>query len=820
MSHYALQRQSKLFLAIFSLALFFSSAVANADMDQIEVHVTPDMDDALGEVKYIIHFEEKILYEHHAPKEEGKLLRVFIRLTEALPLDAGFFEQTLWTKKIDRAPTLSATYPSADKSLLISFSHPTKYTVRPGSDGKSIVITVPLLPEAEAAAKPAAPVPAVKPSPVPPSPAPTLKPAPVTKPTPEATPAPLTPPAAMPQAVAPMVPAPQAQAQAEAPRKAEVTSSESKPAIKEAPLPAVIPPVSTPAETEKLANKYMAEARQAMTVKDYKTVLNRCYRILGLEQNSQSEPAQAWIGEVREANGEFTKARAEYELYLKIYPNGPSAARVKERLAALPKEKAAERSAKARPLPTEPGPAVWTYFGSVSANYYTGQSQTETLTTPVPGQIAATQSTLSALDQDSLITSVNLNARRRDAFSDMKIVVRGTSNQNFLNPSRSYRRLYSGYVERNDRHAGYNFRVGRQNPNGMGVLERFDGLQAGYNLGTDWKINGVYGEAVEFLSPFKKVFYGASVDFLPQAGRPGASVYAINQTLDGYQNRRALGSEVRYFDGHATGYGLLDYDVLYKGVNIALLQGNYLTEGGSNYYFTLDHRRAPSFSLTNALVAAPSLSLQSLIASQGLETTRNQAKSLSAISDLFSMGMNYPLTPQWQIGGDYQVSRISSTQQVVAVIPLGVIGTCVGVEDPVNQTCVIDTAKQQGSGNSHSVTLQAVGNNLFAPNAVGVGSLTFIKAPTFDGQSALINYTLPFFERWRLDSNFRYYTQKDNVGGSSNRISGSFKLSYQLNESWFTEAEIGEEQSSSITASSTDHVTRDYFYLGVRWEFR
>lgn len=787
-------------------------------MEQIEVHVSPDMDDALGEVKYIIRFEERILYQSHAPKEEGKLLRVLIRLSETQPQDTAYFEQTLWTKKQDRVPTISATYPNADNSLLVIFSQPTKYTVRPGSDGKSIVISAPLLPESESTDR-------LKLS-ISQSLATTVKPAPaVATPLVSAPPPvqklPEPPPPKAKLDVVPTPPTPLLKAQPDTSQITAQVSTETKKITLEAESsPKAAPPSVAPAETERLANKYMAEAHQAMTVKDFKTVLNRCYRILGLEQNGQSEPAQAWIGEVREANGEFTKARAEYELYLKIYPNGPNVARVRERLAALPKDKAAERTAKARPLPTEPGPAEWTNFGSVSANYYSGQSQTETLTTPVPGQIAATQSSLSAVDQDSLITSVNLNARRRDAFSDMKIVVRGTSNENFLTPTRSYRRLYSGYVERNDRHIGYNFKVGRQNPTGMGVLERFDGVQAGYNLGTDWKINGVYGEAVEFLSPFKKVFYGASVDLLPQAGRPGASLYAINQTLDGYQNRRALGSEIRYFDGQATGYALLDYDVLYKGLNIALVQGNYLTEGGSNYYFMLDHRRAPSFSLTNALVAAPSLSLKSLIESQGIEATRNQAKALSAISDLFSMGTNYPLTPQWQIGADYQVSRISSTQPVVAVIPLGVIGTCIGVIDAVNNTCVIDTAKQLGSGNSHSVTLQTVGNSLFANNAVGVGSLTFIKAPTFDGQSALINYTLPFFERWRLDSNLRYYTQKDNIGGSNNRLSGSFKLSYQVNESWFTEAELGEEQSNSFTTTTSDHVTRDYFYLGVRWEFR
>jgi hypothetical protein len=234
----------------------------------------------------------------------------------------------------------------------------------------------------------------------------------------------------------------------------------------------------------------------------------------------------------------------------------------------------------------------------------------------------------------------------------------------------------------------------------------------------------------------------------------------------------------------------------------------------------LDHRRAPSFSLTNALVAFPNVSLQDLIATEGLETVREQAKANTAISDLFSMGMTYPLTQRWQLGADYQLSRVSSTQPVNATIPLGVIGTCIGVIDPVNNTCIIDTEAQQGSGNTHAVTFQAIGNGLFAENAVGVGSVTFIKAPTYRGQSILLNYILPISERWRLDSNLRYYTQKDNSGGTQDRVSPSFKLSYQWQNSWYLETEIGEEISNSSTATVSDHGKRQYFYVGVRWEFR
>lgn len=800
---------SRLVRVFVSFSLFVSCSAVQAQwLDHIDV--VPHQDTA----DIVITFSDKIQYKSHAPFDEGQLVRIAFRPGEGQILERDFIEETLRGPKVERVPRVTVVFAHIEYAVVVTFPQATKYTVRPGNNGRSVVITVPLLPAPASAIRPIVPaLPAQPPTAPPPAPVPEVVrvPAPAA-PKPDTAPVvPLPPPAAETPRLPPVAATtPETPQPVAAPPMAKTAESVPPPAA----------PVRTPAETERLAKAFMDEARQAMEKKDFPTVINRCYRILGLEPNSQTEPAQAWIGEVREANGELAKARAEYELYLKLFPNGPNVARVREKLAALPTAKVAERAAKPRELPKEAGPAEWTYFGNVSAYYYTGKSQIETLVTPLPGQLPGTQVALSAVDQDSLITSINLNARRRDAFSDTRIVVRDTDNRNFLTPRRSYNRLYSAYVERNDRHAGYYFRVGRQNPNGIGVLERFDGAQAGYNLTPDWRVNGVWGEAVEFLSPFKKTFYGASVDLLPQAGKPGASVYAVSQTLDGYLNRRAVGAEVRYFDGHATAYGLVDYDVLYEGVNIALLQGNYLTDGGANYFFTIDHRRAPSFSLTNALVAAPNVSLQDLVATEGLEAVRRQAKSLTAISDLFSIGMTYPLTQRWQLGADYQLSRVSSTQPVSATIPLGVIGTCIGVIDPVNNTCIIDTAAQQGSGNTHAVTLQAIGNSLFAENAVGVGSVTFISAPTYKGQSILINYILPFSERWRLDTNLRYYTQKDNSGGTQDRISPSFKLSYQWHNSWYLEAEIGEEISKSFTATVNDHVKRQYFYMGVRWEFR
>ncbi|MFA5243392.1 MAG: hypothetical protein WC392_13560 [Sulfuricella sp.] len=756
-----------------AVILLLVCSVANAELiDHIDV--TPSE----SEAAVVIHFSQKILYLRHIPLHDGKNLRIFIRLVDTNLLESDLRQEIVKSPRTDRVPDISVLYPELTNGMLVTFSQATQFSVRPGPDGQSIIIKVPLLP-------------AVKPRP-----------------------------AEMPPPVKPVENAVKAPPATATPAPATVSKpvEEAAQAAREVPETQILPPPALSSEeVETRAKAYLNEARRAMAAKDPATAVNRLNRVLGMPGSSQTEAAQALIGEVREMNGEILKARAEYELYLKLFPAGPNATRVRERVAALPKDAAVAR-ARPRQLPKEAGPAEWTFNGSVSSYYYTGKSQIETLVPPPPGQLTFNRETLSMVDQDSMITSVNLNARRRDAFTDTRIVVRGTDNHNYLSPSRSYTRLYSAYLDHTDRHLGYSLRLGRMNPNGMGVMDRFDGLQAGYNLNPQWRVNAVYGDAVEFNSPFKKTFYGGSVDLLPQIGLPGFSVYAIDQTLDGLANRRAVGSEVRYFDGRATAYGMLDYDVLYKGINIFLLQGNYLSEGGDNYFFVVDHRRAPSYSLTNALPASPGMSLQEMVALQGIDQVRSQASALTAMSDMLSIGVTHPLTENWQVGADYRMSSISSTQPVVAVLPLAVIGTCLGTIDPVNNTCVIDTASQQGSGKNHVVTFQAVGTNLFFSNAVGVGNLSLIQAPTYTGQVLSLGYTLPFWEKWRVDANLRYYTQKDDSGDKQDRMSPSLKLAYQWRNSLYLEGEVGREVSNSSGPTRNDSSRRDYMYMGVRWD--
>lgn len=816
--------------ALLATLLVSASACANV-IDSIDIVRVED------KARITIRFATEVQYLRHGPDDEGKFLRIFFRVLKPGFSESDVMQETLRSPPSDLIPRFSVAYPELVNGMLISFAKTTKFSVSPGGDTRSILIFVPLTPEQlakatvvvpdkQVSAEPAVVVaPAVAPTIV----APTPVPSPPVSPTASAkkkakTAAEKKPPVAVtvPPPVVPVV----AVAPAEVAGVATQTPDAQKP---DAPAP------MTPEKVEELSRSFLGEAREAFAKADYPKAINRLNRILGLPSNNQTESAQALMGEAREKNGEIAKARAEYDLYLKLYPNAAEAPRIKQRLAGLPAADTVRRPSRAV---RDDRPAEWMVYGSVSSYLFTGRSQQD--------------SGPNKRDQESLVSSINLNARLRDSVTDTRIIFRDTDSRNFLNTQRNYNRIYSAYVERTDRELGYFVKAGRQNPIGGGVLERFDGITGAYNIGSDWRINAVAGNAVDFKSagfsgfniPVNKKFYGGGIELLTQVGRPGVNLYAIEQTLDGNLNRRAVGAEARYFDGQFSGFGTLDYDVLYRGLNIAAFQGNYLDTWGNNYFVTYDYRKSPSYSLSNALVATSATGIttvDSLVSQFGMSQARQLVVDTTPATTMFGAGVTMPVGERWQFGADY---RMSSTTGTNAILPLNQVckslgfnpidpndPICVGGplgDTPISQLCSAESydannntckAGQNAQGRTNTYSLQAIGTNLFVNNGVGVASASYSIGPEFSGQNYGLNYIFPISETWRVESNLRYSAMKNDNGNTQSNLSPSLKLAHQWRSSLFLEGEIGFSDQKN-TGTNQGQNKREYLYLGMRWDYR
>ena len=395
--------------------------------------------------------------------------------------------------------------------------------------------------------------------------------------------------------------------------------------------------------------------------------------------------------------------------------------------------------------------------------------------------------------------------RRRDEATDTRIVIRDTDNRNYLQGQVSYDRLYAAYFEQTNRELGYFFRAGRQSGTGAGVLGRFDGLSLGYNINPSWRVNAVVGSPAEFRDPFRRSLYGASLDFIPQLGRPGLSAYFIEQSLEGARDRQAIGTEIRYFDQHVTLFSLLDYDTYFKKLNIGMVQLNLRTNAGTNYFANADLRRTPPLSLTTALPGQisqdpfqPTLDFRSLfrssLTSLGLDQLRDEASALTALSSFYTAGFIHPVTASWQLGADYRQANISGTE-ASGILPA-----------------------QAGSGTSHVVSGQALGNSIFRSSDALILNGSAIFAPTYTGQLYNLAYIIPIND-WRFDALLGYYEQTDNQSQRQTRLSPTARIVYRLKNRLTFELDAGAELFDENGPVREQHSRRYYIYGGYRWDF-
>jgi hypothetical protein len=93
------------------------------------------------------------------------------------------------------------------------------------------------------------------------------------------------------------------------------------------------PAASTQVQTK--AAQLMATAKSALDAKDIDGSIQALNLLLDLPANTFSREAQELVGFVRMRAGDTARARTEFELFLKLYPNGPDADRVRQKLLRI-----------------------------------------------------------------------------------------------------------------------------------------------------------------------------------------------------------------------------------------------------------------------------------------------------------------------------------------------------------------------------------------------------------------------------------------------------------------------------------------------------
>lgn len=419
--------------------------------------------------------------------------------------------------------------------------------------------------------------------------------------------------------------------------------------------PEALPPVerigSDPPLPPEELKRLMAQARTAMDRHDYPAAITVLTRLQRQPEFPDRAAAQELLGLARERSGELAHAKAEYEEYLRRYPNGEAAERVALRLRTLRNAEARARTG--REAPEEP--RGWELSGDWSQLFrYDGQRITNG--PPPPGTSSAVPLGPLTQAENAVFNDVDLLARDRGTHFDLIGRLSAGYDRSFQSSATALAnptRVSLASFEVLDRPLGLLARLGRQVSVEDGILGTFDGLFMSWQFKPSWSLNASAGYPVEQLivaPQTQERFETLALAY----GRPGghwdASIFAANEEFEGYKDRQAVGLQTRFLGSVASLVTVVDYDTFYHSLNTASAIGTLSLPARWNLSFDAERRNSPVLTTRNALVGQPYTDLNQLAVNLTLtpEQIYQLARDRTPITDNYAVTLTKPIGQRFQ----------------------------------------------------------------------------------------------------------------------------------------------------------------------------
>lgn len=508
--------------------------------------------------------------------------------------------------------------------------------------------------------------------------------------------------------------------------------------------------VTFPAEgtsrDERRARSLLAAAEEAMRAGDHDRAIQLYTKVLSIDAPQTHPEARERLGLARERNGQRAHARAEYERYLELYPEGPAAARVRQRLQAL--STADEPLPQDRTQPRRPLARVRDRFdvhGSLSSFYSRGE-------------IFLDRGFDDQVVDNSWTTDLFLTSRFREEAYEFEASGSGRTRLDFddgeiANDSR----LSSLLLEGSQRGLGFWGNLGRQRGVG-GVIGRFDGGRLGYRP-TDWlDVHILGGFPLDNYSSNSlntdRFQVGAVGKVLEVFDLVDLQLYTNYQNEDGLTYRAAIGGEIRHLRANRSLVLSLDYDAYFNALNIASFLADVEVSPGLRLNTLLEYRRSPILTLGNARIGQRVGSIESLRDLFSDSEIKDLAEDRTAYASTFSLGARYELTDRFDLLGTWTASRLSGTHTSGGVI---------GSESP---------------GFQYAYYAQVSGRSLLMDRGVTTGAIRIFDGDRFDGYMLQLNGRYPVWQKLRLNPIFRLEFQDRSERSDLVRVVPRIRLDY------------------------------------------
>ncbi len=481
--------------------------------------------------------------------------------------------------------------------------------------------------------------------------------------------------------------------------------------------------------------RLLREARVALAQHRYPRTVDLLTRLVRQPEYPGRAEAQELLGLTRERAGQLAEAKAEYQEYLRRYPQGPAATSVRMRLQILA---AASLQPKSLGRSRAAGERRFTAAGGASLSYAYGRDQSTVL-----GATTTTNSISEGIVYGDLLL------RDRGPRFDLSTRADGGYTRNFavVPPTAvGQDQVTAAYGQIVDRRFGLTARLGRQSVATVGVVGLFDGLYFGYQPNPRWSVSAAVGLPAytnySALSARQK-FGTVTAEYGSRSRAWVFDVYAFDETDEIGTERRSVGLQSRYSGPGRTAVLLVDYDVAFKQLNSATLIGNAKLGSSWVFGFDADHRRSPPLGLSNALIGQSTTDLRALAALYTPSQLEQMALDRTATSDTVVISANRAIGAHWQFMTDLSALELSGTPA-----SFGVVAT-------------------RATGLDKSASVQVSGASLLQTGDVHLLGLRFDDSPTARSETISWDARFVVYREWRVGPQLSVERLNDfSLGGS------------------------------------------------------
>lgn len=577
-------------------------------------------------------------------------------------------------------------------------------------------------------------------------------------------------------------------------------------------------------DTTKTA-QLIGDAEQAIIAGEIDRAIQLLTNAGALPQNPSSARAMELLGLMRERQGQTAQARAQYEEYLREFPGGEGADRVRQRLAAL--NGGAQGAGTAQQLRAPTGTIggssdwKWALRGSLSQYYFRDEGRTSTLNT------SATLGTEvdNSVNVNQLLNTGDITVTGGNGRQQVQMRASGSYTKNF-GTSRSITTINQGsevrsfssrpgggitavtalYLDYSDKDLGGSLRVGRQTRNSSGVLGRFDGALLGWQAKPTVRLNVVGGFPVlssrQTSVMTERPFYGVSLDVGNKRSAIQTTFYWFDQRArGGFVDRQSAGVEARYVRKNFNVFGIVDYDVKYSTLNLGLISMGYNFNDGSNLALTADYRKSPLLTTTNALIGQfdtvsnlPFGDLRGLRPFFTDAQIYQLARDRTLVAKSVTATYTRPLTKHLQFSTDLSMTDTGGTPGTPATAGTPEVGALPAM------------------GKEYFFGAQLIGTDMLMANDTYILSGRYADTATSRIYTVDLNARVPVSNSFRVSPRLRY-GYRDGKITSSAPVPGTFKQfqpTLRLNYFPFKRSEIEIEMGGNFTQQSV--------YSGTAWD--